>query len=400
MIKRELYLEKIRGFYNTTDLIKIIYGLRRSGKSVILMQIMEEIREKNISDNHILYFNFESLEYSFIKTAEDLYKYVKDLAVEEGLYYVFIDEIGKIKDFEIAINSLRIMNKFSIFITGSNSRLTFAELSTDLSGRYVSFRVNPLTFREVVELTNTKSDDYEKLFFNICEWGSLPQRFLFKEESNILTYISDVYDSILLKDVIERLNIKDVTSFKKVMQYILETEGREFSAKNVLNYLASEHQEISSQTLYNYLEALCSVFIVNKVYRYDVVGKATLKTLNKYYATDLGIKKIKTNKKETNNSRSLENLVYNELIVRGYLVYVGKTKDGEIDFVAVKNGDVKYIQVALYLTNEETINREFGAFRNIPDAFSRYVISLDKENMSRDGIKHIYAIDFFMNDSF
>lgn len=393
MIKRELYLKKIRGFYDEVSLIKIIYGLRRSGKSVILNQIMEEV---NANKNHIIYLNFESLEFSFIKNAQDLYEYIKKLSKDNGIYYVFIDEIGKIDNFEIAINSLRIMNKFSIFITGSNSRLTFSELSTELSGRYVSFRINPLTFKEAVELTHTKSEQYEELLFDIFEWGSLPQRFSLKSKENCATYISDVYDSILLKDVIERLNIKDITSFKKVMQYILETEGREFSATNVLKYLTSEHHQISSQTLYTYLDALCSVFIVNKIFRYDVVGKATLKTLNKFYASDLGIKKIKTNKKEVNYSTSLENMVYNELVSRDYLVYVGKTTKGEIDFVATKNNSVNYIQVALYLTNEETINREFGAFKAINDSYSRYVISLDKENMSRDGIKHINAIDFLL----
>ena len=168
----------------------------------------------------------------------------------------------------------------------------------------------------------------------------------------------------------------------------------------VLNYLKSNHQEISSQTLYTYLEALTSVFIINKVYRYDISGKGVLKTLNKYYASDLGIKKIKTNNKELNYSSSLENLVYNELIIKGYEVYIGKTKDGEIDFIATKNNDIKYIQVCLYLNNEETISREFNAFKNIKDNYSKYIISLDKDNLSKDGIIHLNAIKFFLDDNF
>ena len=400
MIKRNLYLDQIRDFYNEVSLIKIIYGLRRSGKSVILTQIMEEIKEKGIDDEHIIYINFESLEYSFIKNAIDLDKYIKSLTKDNKTYYIFLDEIQKVCDFEKGINSLRITNKYSIFITGSNSKMTFMELSTDISGRYVSFKINPLTFKEAVELTNTKKEDYEKLLFDIFEWGTLPQRFSFEKEGTKLNYISDVYDSILLKDVIERMNIKDITSFNKILQYILEIEGKEFSSGNVLTYLKNEHKEISTETLYSYIEALCSTFMINRVYRYDVHGKETLKTLNKFYASDLGIKKIKTNNKEVNYSISLENLVYNELIAKGYEVFIGKTKKGEVDFVVTKDKEFKYIQVCFYLSTEETIKREFGAYDCINDNYPKYVISLDKEDFSRNGIKHINIIDFLMSDNF
>lgn len=400
MLKRNLYLDKIRDFYDENSLIKIIYGLRRSGKSVILTQIMEELIEKHIAEDHIIYINFESLEYNFIKNEIDLYNYIKDLAKDKKTYYVFLDEIQKVENFEKGINSLRITNKFSIFITGSNSKMTFMELSTDLSGRYVSFRVNPLTFKEIVEITKTKEVDYEKLLFDIFEWGSLPQRFSFENNSTKLNYISDVYDSILLKDVIERMNIKDITSFNKILQYLLEIEGKEFSNSNVIEYLKQEHKEISNETLYNYIDALCSTFIINRVYRYDVHGKCVLKTLNKFYVSDLGVKKIKTNSKEINYSICLENLVYNELITKGYEVYIGKTKKGEVDFIAIKDKEFKYIQVCYHLNSEETIEREFGAYNVISDNYPKYVISLDKEDFSRNGIKHINALDFFMNDNF
>lgn len=398
MIKRELYLKKIRDFYDEVSLIKVIYGLRRSGKSVILTQIIDELKDKNISDDHIIYINFESLEYSFIKNANDLDKYIKSIATDNKVYYVFLDEIQKVKEFEKGVNSLRITNKFSIFITGSNSKMTFMELSTDLSGRYVSFRVNPLTFKEIVELTGTNKEDYENLLMDIFEWGSLPQRFSFEKDATKLNYISDVYDSILLKDVIDRMNIKDITSFNKILQYILEIEGKEFSSSNVLKYLKDEHKEISTETLYNYLDALCSTFIINKVFRYDIQGKSVLKTLNKYYASDLGVRKIKSSNKEINYSISLENLVYNELIAKGYDVYIGKTKKGEVDFIATKDKEFNYIQVCYHLSSEETINREFGAYDCISDNYPKYVLSLDKQDFSRNGIKHINVIDFFMTD--
>ena len=318
MLKREKYLTKIRGFYEDTSLIKIIYGIRRSGKSVILTQIIDEIKEKNIAPSHIIYINFESLKYDFLKNAKDLFNYIESLKKEEGKYYVFLDEIQKVIDFEKGINSLRITGDYSIFITGSNSRMTLLELSTDLSGRYVGFKVSPLSFKEAVEFTKTKPDNYEELLFDIFKWGSLPQRFYYKNEIDLNNYLSSVYDSIILKDIVERLNIKDIPSFNKVLQYILDTESKEFSRDNVISYLQREHHEIANDTLYSYLEALTSTFIMNKVYRYDIHGKSVLKTLNKYYCNDLGIKQIKTNPENINYSISLENIVYNELVVKDY----------------------------------------------------------------------------------
>lgn len=398
MLKREYYLKRIRPFYQENSLIKIIYGLRRAGKSVILNQIKDELLKDKTDESHIIYINFESLDYSFIKNAIDLNNYIKQQIKDNKTYYIFLDEIQKVKDFEKGINSLRITNQCSIFITGSNSKMTFKELSTDLTGRYVSFKVNPLNFSEALEITNT--NDYKKLLFDIFEWGSLPQRFSFKEDITKLNYISDVYDSIVLKDVVERLGVKDITLFNKVWQYILETEGREFSATNVLKYLKNEYREISAETLYNYIEALCSTFIINKVYRYDIHGKSILKTLNKYYVSDLGVKKIKNTNKETNYSICLENLVYNELIFKGYDVYIGKLKDAEVDFVAIKDKKIKYIQVSLYLNSEETINREFGAYKSIQDNYPKYVISLDDVDMSTNGIKHLNVFDFLLNEDF
>lgn len=400
MLIREQYLSKIRDFYDETSLIKIIYGLRRSGKSVILTQIIDELLNRGIKKEQIIYINFESLEYSFINNAKDLDVYIKNNTKEYDKYYIFFDEIQKVEEFEKGVNSLRITNKYSIFITGSNSKMTFLELSTDLSGRYVSFRVHPLSFNEIVQLTNTKKEDYKKLLLDIFKWGSLPQRFSFESEKSRGNYISDVFDSILLKDVVERLNIKNINTFNKILQYVLETEGKEFSTNNVINYLKSEHCEIANDTLYKYLDALCSTFIMNKVYRYDIEGKSVLKTLNKYYASDLGVKRIKTTNKETNYSISLENIVYNNLIFKGYEVYIGKTKKGEVDFVATKDGDLKYIQVCYSLSSKETIDREFGAYDYINDSHSKYVISVDDEDYSRNGIKHTNIFDFLMNDDF
>ena len=399
MLIREKYLSKIRGFYHTESLIKIIYGMRRSGKSVILKQIMDEIIKLGVSEDNIIYINFESLKYDFIKNAKDLYNYIESLKTNKNKYYVFLDEIQKVEEFEKGINSLRITNDYSIFITGSNSRMTLLELSTDLSGRYVSFRINPLSFKEIVELTNTEEKDYENLLYDVFKWGGLPQRFLFTNDEDKTNYLSSVYDSIILKDIVERLGIKDIASFNKVLQYMLDTETREFSRDNVIEYLKREYHEIANDTLYNYLEAFSTTFIMNKVYRYDVHGKNILKTLNKYYANDLGIKQIKTNNEEINYSVALENIVYNDLIGKGYKVFIGKTKKGEIDFIASKNNKFKYIQVCFDLSDESTRIREFNAFDDIDDN-NKFIITLTKKDYSTNDVKQINIFDFLMNDEF
>ena len=399
MLIREKYLAKIRSFYHTESLIKIIYGMRRSGKSVILNQIKNELLNQGIKEDNIIYINFESLKYDFIKNAKDLFNYIESLKVNNNKYYVFLDEVQKVEEFEKGINSLRITNNYSIFITGSNSRMTLLELSTDLSGRYVSFRVNPLSFKEIVELTNTKENDYEKLLFDIFKWGGLPQRFLFNSDDDKYSYLSSVYDSIILKDIVERLGIKDIASFNKVLQYMLDTESRKFSRDNVIDYLKKEYHEIANDTLYNYLEAFTKTFIMNKVYRYDIHGKNILKTLNKYYSNDLGIKQIKTNNQDLNYSVALENIVYNDLIGNDYKVFIGKTKKGEIDFIASKNNQFKYIQVCFDITDENTRLREFSAFDEISEG-EKYVITLTKEDYSNNGIKQINLFDFLMNDTF
>ena len=399
MLIREKYLSRIRNFYHTESLIKIIYGMRRSGKSVILKQIMDEIIKSGVNEDNVIYINFESLKYDFIKDGKDLYNYIESLKINKNKYYVFLDEIQKVEEFEIGINSLRITDNYSIFITGSNSRMTLLELSTDLSGRYVSFRINPLTFKEVVQLTNTKKKDYENLLYDIFKWGGLPQRFLFTNDEDKLNYLSSVYDSIILKDIVERLGIKDIASFNKVLQYMLDTETREFSRDNVIEYLKREYHEIANDTLYNYLEAFSTTFIMNKVYRYDVHGKNILKTLNKFYANDLGIKQIKTNNEEINYSVALENIVYNDLIGKGYKVFIGKTKKGEIDFIASKNNKFKYIQVCFDLSDESKRIREFSAFDDIDDN-NKYIITLTKKDYSTDDVKQINIFDFLMNDEF
>ncbi len=398
MLKRELYLKRIRDFYDS-DLIKILVGIRRCGKSVILEQIIEELKNKGINEDHIIYVNFEFIEFEELTDYKKLNNYIKEKIKDSSMYYIFFDEIQNVENFEKVVNSLRASQKVSIFITGSNSRLLSEELSTILSGRYVSFRINPLSYKEILQLKCLEKST-DEAFQDFMKWGSLPNRFQFQNEEAIKNYLYGIFDSIILRDVVERLKIRDTSLFNLILQYIIDTIGREFSAENIINFLKNEGREVSTLTIYSYIEALCKALLIRKVYRYDVHGKAVLKTLNKYYVTDLGIAQIKNNKTEIDKSYAIENIVYNELIIKGYDVFTGKTKKGEIDFVATKPNKKIYIQVAFSIPNEETKKREFGAYDNINDNYPKYVISLDKITYEYNGIKHVNLIDFLLDDEF
>lgn len=394
MLKREIYLSRIRGFYDS-DLVKILVGIRRSGKSVILKQIIEEIKEKDVKDNHIIYINFEFVEYEDLKDYKKLNEYIKNKIKDNKKYYVFLDEIQNVEKFEIVVNSLRAsIENISIFITGSNSKLLSNELSTVLSGRYVIFNIYPLTFKEYIELT--KKEPTEETFWDFVKWGGLPNRVQFSEEVNIKDYLHSVFDSIILRDVVERLGLKDTTLFNLILQYLVDITGREFSASNIIEYLKKEGRIVSTETLYTYLDALCKALIVQKIYRYDIHGKAILKTLNKYYMTDLGIAQIKNNNFEINKSFAIENIVFNELLARGFEVYIGKLNPGEIDFIASKSGEKKYFQVAYLIADNKVEQREFGALSKIEDNYPKYVLSMDKINLSKDGIIHKNIIDWLI----
>lgn len=398
MIKRENYLSRIRGFYES-DLVKILVGIRRCGKSVILNQIIDELKESGCDDDHIIYINFEYIEYEELKDYKKLNKYIKDQLLDKNKYYIFLDEIQKVENFEEVVNSLRAStNNISIFITSSNSKLLSQELSSVLSGRYVLFNIFPLSYKEFIELSKKKPKD-EETFWNFVKWGGLPNRCQFENENNIKDYLHSVFDSIILRDVVDRLGLKDTILFNLLLQYIVDTTGREFSAENVINFLKTEGKSISTETLYIYLDALCKALIIRKIYRYDIHGRAILKTLNKYYMTDLGIAQIKNNAFEINKSFAIENVVYNELLQRGYDVYIGKTKDGEVDFIATKDNIKEYYQVAYLLANDDVIEREFGAFKAIDDNYPRYVLSLDKMDFSRNGIIHKNIIDWLLENN-
>lgn len=402
MIIREKYLSNIRPFYDV-DLIKVITGIRRCGKSTILMQIIDELKNKGVDEKQLIYINFEFEDYYFIKNDLDLHNYIKEKIVNDKKYYLFFDEIQNVEKWEKAVNSFKAKYKenVSIFITGSNSDLLSGELATHLAGRYVSFKVYPFTFKEVCELKNIEDkniNELETAFNEYIKWGGLPQRFIFDDENQVKTYLSDIYNSIIVKDIIARFNIKDVDLFNRIVEYIVTTPSQTFSAESLANYfLNNNEREVSKITLYNYLEYMTKAMLISKADRYDVRGKRILNGKYKYYLTDLGIGNVMNTTKKPQMGAYLENIVYNELLSRGYDVKVGNLENGEIDFIATRYEEKIYIQVAFILADESIINREFGAFDYVQDHYPKYVISTDKFDMSQNGIIHKNIIDWLLN---
>ena len=400
MIKREKYLKNIRPFYEQ-DLIKVITGIRRCGKSVILTQIIDELKQKGVKESQVIYINFEFMDYVDITDAKKLNSYIEDKIVNNEKYYLFFDEIQNVIGWEKVVNSFKAKyaDKVSIFITGSNSDLLSGELATHIAGRYVSFKIYPFTFDEVCELKGiTINDKYklDKAFNDYIIWGGIPQRFSMEDENQVKTYLLDIYNSIVVKDIIERFKIKDLDLFNKILTYIITTPSQTFSAESLSNYLLKDNIDVSKITIYNYLEYMCRAFLINKAERYDVRGKRILSGKYKYYLTDLGIGQIINNERKKQMGAYLENIVYNELISRGYDVKVGTLESGEVDFIATKFEEKKYFQVAYYL-NDDIIDREFGVYNNIQDNYPKYVISADTFDFSQNGIIHKNIIDWLLD---
>lgn len=402
MIIREKYLSKIRPFYDV-DLIKVITGIRRCGKSVILNQIINELKNNRVEDSQIIYINFEFEDYYDICNHKDFNQYIEDRMVNDKKYYLFFDEIQKVDKWELAVNSFkaRYGEKVSIFITGSNSDLLSSELATHIAGRYVSFKVYPFTFREMCELKNiTNKTKYElQDYFNeYIVWGGMPQRFIMTGEEQTRTYLSDIYNSIVIKDIVERFKIKDLDLFNRIVEYIVTTPSQTFSAESLSNYLLNENVEVSKITIYNYLEYMCRALLINKAERYDVRGKRILNGKYKYYLSDLGLGQVVNKERKKQMGAYLENIVYNELVSRGYDVKVGAFENGEIDFIATKFDEKLYFQVAYILSDENVIEREFGAYKGIGDNYPKYVISTDTFDMSQNGIIHKNIIDWLLEE--
>lgn len=397
MIKREMYLKKIRDSYNS-ELIKIIVGVRRSGKSVLMMQIIDELKEKGIPKDHIIYINFEDYDYTDYTKPKEFNKYVKSKIKDEEKYYLFFDEIQNVEEFEKVINSFRATMNVSIFITGSNSKVLSSDLSTHLAGRYIKIKIMPFTFSEYLEFQNSQgiSKNKDEAFLEYIEWGGMPQIYNSTSIQERKMYLRDLYNTVILKDIVERNIIKDVNLLNRVIQFMMENIGGVISANSITKFLKSDNIKTSLDTILNYIEYINNSMIVDKVSRYNIRGKTVMTLLEKYYLVDLGLLQLKSSPIEKKVGGRLENIIYNELIARGYDVYIGKTDNGEIDFVVDDFGDRFYLQVADYLSSDDVLEREFGAYKNVADNFPKYVITMDKIDYSRDGIIHKNIIEWLL----
>ena len=395
-LKREMYLEQIRPYYDS-DIIKVITGVRRCGKSMLLDEIKDELLGQGIASDKIIYLNLEDMDYEYIVNASDLNKEIKSRISDNGKYYIFLDEVQHVKDFEKALASFRATLEVSLFVTGSNSTLLSGELATLLTGRTVEFEILPFSFYEMkqyYELNNLYWS--EDLFMNYLKWGGFPLRFDYKDDEAIHRYLSNLYKSIVSRDIIGKSKSKDKSSFMDISLYILANAGKEFSVDNIVKAYKKNGKEISKRTVYNYLERMKKAYLIHGVGRYNITGKSALSNREKQYAVDMGFRTINTNTINYEDTFFLENIIYNELLTRGYTVFAGKTFKGEIDFVAIKGGKKCFIQVTYLLASEETIKREFGAYGSITDASPKYVMSLDKIDLSHDGIVHLNIIDFLL----
>lgn len=397
-IKREKYLQKIRPFYDV-DLIKVLTGVRRCGKSILLKQIEQEFLEKGIDQEHIIEVNFEDIQYEKVRTCEKLNKYINAKIKDNSKYYIFLDEIQHVRNFEKILASFRATLNCSIFITGSNSKLLSGKMATLLVGRCVEFRIMPFSFLEAYEFMKLNGKDVapDEFIFDYINWGGFPLRFSFTQERDIKTYLEQTYNGIIDKDIVTERSKINREKFTKIASYIMANAGKEFSSKNIGEYFKRQNDEIlDKKMIYRYLDKMVKACLISRVKRFNIVGKQSMVYIEKQYAVDTGFRMINTNLVNFEDTFFLENIIYNELISRGYEVFTGKTYKGEVDFVVIDGKQKCFIQVAYYLHGQETIEREFGAFNPISDASPKYVFSLDRFNYSRNGISHINIVDFLL----
>ena len=402
MTKRELYIEKIKPFIDK-DIIKVLTGIRRSGKSVMLKLIMEELKQNKIDEKQFININFENLINIELTTADKLHEYILKKASEiKKKCYIFLDEIQEVKDWEKCINSLRVNEEydFDIYITGSNAKLLSGELSTYLAGRYIEFVIYPFSFKEFLETLKSIQQDVStrEAFQKYVKFGGMPflYNLAFEEEAS-LQYLKDIYSSIILKDITQRNKIRDTDLLERVISYLIMNVGNNFSATSISKFFKSENRKVSVETILNYIKAAEESFLIYKVSRDDLVGKKILNVNEKYYIADHGMREAILGSNQRDINQIFENIIYLELLRKGYNVRVGKVDNLEVDFVCTKGNEKIYVQVAYLLASSETIEREFTSLEKIDDNYPKYVISMDEFDMSRNGIIHINIIDFLMN---
>lgn len=393
-----MYLNRIIASKNT-DFVKIITGVRRCGKSSVLALFKEYLQEQGVLMNHIIEINYEKYQFHNIADMDSLHAYVQAKIVDEDIYYLLIDEVQEITDWAKVINSIRASYPVDIYVTGSNSRMFSGEYLTYISGRYIEIKMYPLSFKEFLLFKGYKEHtNLESHFQEYLDIGSFPAVSLVQDENLIDTITSGLFDSIFIRDVLLRGKIRDEGNFYKVAKFIFENIGNSVSANAVANTMKSEGHKISVDTVDNYLKLMCDAYLLYQCERYDIRGKNRLKTNGKYYVIDTGLRNKLIGRRNSNLGHVIENIVYLELLRRGYDVLIGKNMKQEVDFIALTKKKVNYIQVSLTIMDDATREREFSAFQNIPDAHDRFIISMDTMDFSKDGIQHINLFDFLLKD--
>ncbi|MFU9922139.1 ATP-binding protein [Fannyhessea vaginae] len=395
-ILRKKYLNKIKPFIDK-PIVKVITGMRRVGKSTLLNMIQSELLT-DVPPSHIIYINLESAQYLSVKNDLDLQKLIATRIQQiEGKIYFFFDEIQLVTHWERVINALRVDYDCDIYLTGSNSKLLSGELATLLAGRYVSFEVLPFTFSEFVNLYQTLNLSIQELFQLYVKIGGMPPLHYFNgEEEPSFKYLTDIYNTVVVKDILEYNSIRDVDVFNRILLFCLDNIGQSFSANSLRKYFMSEGRKVSVDTILNYLNFCQAAYLLKKAPRYDSVGKKLLTVEEKYYVTDHGFRQAVGFSNVASIERILENIVYIELLSRGFQVQVGRINNQEIDFIATRQDKTEYYQVSYLMGSEETRSREFGVYRLVKDNYPKFVLSMDTINFSQEGIIHKYLPDFLL----
>jgi uncharacterized protein len=400
MIIRQFYLENIRPFIGK-PVVKVISGIRRCGKSTLMGQIIDDLYRNGVNPNEIIYINKELIEFDEIRTYQELHRFVELKRAPKGkACYLFIDEIQEIEEWERAVTSLFASKQYDIFITGSNARLLSSELATLLSGRYAEFRMGTFTFREYVQMVDQNNSEEENVdqFTDFMRFGGFPGiHFFNRDETAIRQYLTSVYNTIFLKDIVMRYNIRDVSLLDRISVYLADNCGNITSSNSISDFLKSQRLKIAVDTIQNYIRYCVDALLVEKIQRFDIKGRRILETFEKYFFNDVGMKNALTGFLPEYLPGILENIVMLEMKARGYQLHIGKQMDKEVDFIASKGNDKIYLQVCTTLKDAKVIDREYGVLESVSDHFPKYVLSLDKGfETSRKGIRWMNIKDFLL----
>lgn len=394
-IPREEYLERLRNLKHK-KLIKIVTGIRRCGKSTVLKMFRDELLNNGVEENQIIFINFEDYENKSLRNIDSLYDYIKQRLTSK-MNYVFLDEVQRVEDFPEVVDSLYIKDNVDLYLTGSNSSLLSSEIATLISGRYVEIKMLPFSFKEFVKATN-QTENFSLAYRQYIETSSFPYVLeLLQTPQEINAYLEGIYNTILVKDIIDRKKIADTNVLKSVTQFLFDNIGSELSSKKIADTLTSHGRKSDSKTIEKYVTSLEESFIVYRANRYNIKGKEYLKSLEKYYVADIGLRNFMLGKKSIDVGHILENIIYLELIRRGYSVYVGKIDDMEIDFVAQNSQGNTYIQVAASVRDENTLKRELRSLQAVKDNYPKMILTLDDDpEADYDGILRKNALDWLL----